>query len=74
MARALTIFFENRGRLYGAIAKNIDDIPGFGKPDLLLKARRFSEKRFGKLPGQEKSFVRAGMGLAQEKDFSGTST
>ena len=49
-------------------------ISGRGVPDLFPEARRFLGKRSGKLRGQEKPPARAGMGLAQEMDFSATLT
>ena len=62
------------GGAVGAIARNIGDFSGCGEPDLLLKARRFSERRFGKLKVQETPLMHMGMALAQEDDFSATST
>ena len=62
------------GAPVGAIAVHIVDISVCGEPDLSLKTRRFSEKRFGKLEAQEKSSVRAGMELAREEVFSATLT
>ena len=52
------------------VATHIGDILGCGEPDELLKARCFSEGRFGKLKVQEKSFAHVGMELAREQDFS----
>ena len=56
----------------GAIGTGIDEIWGRGGPDLFLKAHCFSDKRYGKLKVQEKSLLRAGMEVAQEKDSSVT--
>ena len=66
--------FRKSGGDAGAIATRAGDILGFGEPDSLLKARRFSAERFGKLEAQGEPFVHAGMELAQGKDFSVTLT
>ena len=52
----------------GAVATHIDDILCCGVSDLLLKARRFREERFGKLNAREQSVAHVGMFLAQGKD------
>ena len=52
---------------------HIDDILSCGEPGFFLEARRFSARRFGKPKVQGKSFVRVGMELVQEHDFSATS-
>ena len=62
------------GAAVGAIAARIDDTLGRGEPDLRPNTRRFFGKRFGKLQAQEKSFLRAGVELAQGMDFSATCT
>ena len=53
---------------------HIDDILGYGEPDVLPRIRDFSEQRFGKSKLHEFSFVFVGMDLAQEGDFSATFT
>ena len=57
--------FRKSGGAVGAITRQIDDISDCGGPHLLLQARYFLENRFGKLEVQEKSFLCAGMELAQ---------
>ena len=58
----------------GAFATHIDDILGCGEPDVLPKIRGFSEQRFGAMKLQENSFVRVGVELNQEANFSVTLT
>ena len=41
---------------------------------MLLKARRFSEKRFRKLKAQEQPFLHVAMELSKETEFSATRT
>ena len=53
----------------GVTATRTDEIRGRGAPDILLGARCFLEHRFGFLQVQGKSLARAGMGLAQNREF-----
>ena len=66
--------YRKLGTAVRVIATHIDDTLGRGEPDLELKARGFSEKRFGESEGQEGPFIRVGVELAKEKDFSATLT
>ena len=65
---------QKLGGAVGAVTTHIDDISGCGEPDLLLKVRCILEKRFDKLVVQGKFFVRVGMELGQQQDFSITLT
>ena len=47
--------FRNLGGAVGAIATHIADIPGRGEPDVLPRARNFSERRLGDSKVREKS-------------------
>ena len=47
---------------------------GCGEPNELPKIRQFPEQRFGAMQLQENSFVRVGVELSQEANFSGTLT
>ena len=73
-APPLYFVVRKSGGTVGAAATHIYDVPGCGEPDLLLKGHCFSEKRFGKLDVQEKSFVQVSMEVSMENDFSATST
>ena len=70
----LYFLFRKSGWAVGAIATQIGNTLGSGKPDRSSKARRFSERLLGKLKVQEKPFVRAGVALARENDSSATLT
>ena len=70
---SLCVFRKSRGAVC-AIATHIDHISGRGEPDLLFEARRFLEKRFGKLRVQEMPLARVGVEVAQGHDFSATLT
>ena len=61
--------FQKSGSAVGVITTDISDILGRGKPDVLPRVRRFSEKRYGELEVQEGSFVNVAMELANEEDF-----
>ena len=66
--------FRKSGGGVGAFTTHVDGILGCGETDLFLKARSLVEKGFGEWGIQEKSFVRVGVGLGQERDFSATLT
>ena len=68
----LYFVLRKSGGAVGATTTQIDDISGCGEPGLQLKARRFLEKRFGKLKVQDESFVNVGIELAQGRNFSVT--
>ena len=60
----LHFVFRNRGKeSRKSGATHIDDICGCGEPDPLLKVRRVSDKRFGKMKAQEKCFAHVVMEL-----------
>lgn len=54
----------------GAIATHIDAILGRGEPDALSKIRVSPECRFGEMRAQESPFVRFGVEVSQEDDFT----
>ena len=58
--------FRKEGSTVGAFATHIGDILGSGEPDILAKMRIFLEQHFGELKLQVSSYVRVGMGLAQD--------
>ena len=66
LIRASFFVFRKSGGALRAVATLIDDILGLAKPDVSLKARRFPERRFGKLKVRELSFSHAGVEIAQE--------
>ena len=66
----LFFVFRGHGQAVGAFATHIDDILGFGEPDILDKLRHFSGKRIGALKLQEGKFAHVGMELVQDSTFS----
>ena len=66
--------FRKSGWAVGAATTHIEDILECGEPDLLLKVRRFLGNCFSKLKVQGESCAHGGVELAQEGDFSVTST
>ena len=48
---------------------HIDDILRRGEPDLWLKVRRYSDKRFRKLAVEKQSFAHVGIEVAEEDAF-----
>ena len=68
------LHFSGTGSAAEAPATHIDDLLGCGECDALPKVREYLGRRFGDLKLRGSPFVYAGMGLAQECDFSVTLT
>ena len=66
--------YRRSGSAVGVSTTHTGDISGCGEPDILSRARNFSQERFRKLKVLAGSLAHVGMGLGQRKDFSAALT
>ena len=56
--------------LAAALTTHIDDVLGCREPAILLRVRKYLERRYWGVKVQKQSFVRVAMELSQVNDFS----